>query len=79
MSRGGWLKRLKSGTFKYLLVLIFLAWLGQFVAHFYSRVYEIHVGADFHIHGCTRLRGQISKVIWKNVVNDVSDDDVDGQ
>ena len=52
---------------------------GQFVAHFYSRVYEIHVGADFHIHGCTRLGGQISKVIWKNVVNDVSDDDDDGQ
>ena len=42
-------------------------------------MYEIHVGADFHIHACSRLGGQISKVIWKNVVNDVSDDDVDGQ
>ena len=36
-----------------------------------ARVYEIQMRADFHIHGCTRLGGQISKVIW----NKSSDDD----
>ena len=46
---------------------------------FKARVYEIQMRADFHIHGCTRLGGQISKVIWtKSSDDDDHDNDDDG-